>query len=125
MRERLFPVMIMEEHDGLRAAVADALALGGFEPLEAASPEIAGEVLRSHRSLGAAVGDPTFAGRDAEAVLASVSALARERGVPFLLVTDDLTLAASSFRLGVAACLPKPFDLETLLFLVRALGRGA
>ena len=125
MQARLFPVLIIEEHDGLRAAMAEALSLGGYEPLDAASPEIAGEVLRSHRHLGAAVGDPAFTGREAAEVLATISALARERGVPFLLVTDERVLAASAFEHGVAACLPKPFDLETLLFLVRTLGREA
>lgn len=123
MRARLYPVLILEEHDGLRAAMAEALAFAGFEPLEAASPEIAAEVLGSHRHLGAVVGDPAFAGRDAAGTLAGVAAQARERGVPFLLVTDERELAAAAFSLGVAACLPKPFDLEALLFLVRTLGR--
>ena len=121
----VFPVIVLEENDELRVVLTEALELAGIAALEASSPEIADKVIRSHRSIGAAIGDPHFRGRDPEQVLEAISAQCRKRGVPFLLLSSDHTLIDSAFRHGVGACMPKPFDLDTLLLLVHALGRNA
>ena len=121
----VLPVIVLEENDELRLVLTEALELAGFAALEASSPEIADEMIRSHRSIGAAIGDPYFSGRDAEEVLTAFGAQCRKRGVPFLLLSSDHTLIASAFQHGVVACLPKPFDLDALLLLVRAMGRNS
>lgn len=119
------PILVVEENDGLREAISDALGVAGFDSLAAATPEIALEILRSHRRLGAVIADPVFAGAEPEVILRQLAAAARERGVPFLLSSAERGLGALALECGASACLPKPFELEALLFLAQTLSRQA
>jgi two-component system, OmpR family, response regulator len=108
-------VLLVEDDEQLRGVVSEVLGLAGYEVYPAASVEEGRAALAAwppHWVLldlhGA--GDPTVIARAAS-------------GLPLVLTSgsDTQYLAAACQRLGAAAFLRKPYDLEELLSTLAAL----
>lgn len=113
-------VLVVEEGDGLRDAVAEALELAGYEVMAASLPQIALEILQSHRNLNGILADPVFEGNQPAQFLQELLTLSRSRGLPLLVCTAEPEINKMALEIGVAACLPKPFELDQLLKILSA-----
>src|SRR5690554_411615 len=117
-------ILLVEDDRALREALADTLALGGYDYLEAADGEAALTLLQ-RESVAMVVSDVNMPGMDGHALLRTL----RERfpQLPVLLMTAYGTVqnAVVAMRDGAVDYLVKPFEPQALLDLVaqHALGR--
>ena len=117
-------ILLVEDDRALREALADTLALGGYDYLEAADGEAALTLLQ-RESVAMVVSDVNMPGMDGHALLRTL----RERfpQLPVLLMTAYGTVqnAVVAMRVGAVDYLVKPFEPQALLDLVAqyALGR--
>lgn len=117
-------ILLVEDDRALREALADTLALGGYDYLEAADGEAALALLQ-RENVAMVVSDVNMPGMDGHALLRTL----RERfpQLPVLLMTAYGTVqnAVVAMRDGAVDYLVKPFEPQALLDLVaqHALGR--
>ncbi len=117
-------ILLVEDDRALREALADTLALGGYDYLEAADGEAALTLLQ-RENVAMVVSDVNMPGMDGHALLRTL----RERfpQLPVLLMTAYGTVqnAVVAMRDGAVDYLVKPFEPQALLDLVaqHALGR--
>ncbi|PRB80427.1 sigma-54 dependent transcriptional regulator [Pseudomonas sp. MYb185] len=116
-------ILLVEDDRALREALADTLALGGYDYLEAADGEAALAVLQ-RESVAMVVSDVNMPGMDGHALLRAL----RERHpqLPVLLMTAYGTVqnAVSAMREGAVDYLVKPFEPAALLALVAQHAQG-
>src|SRR5690606_2443511 len=117
-------ILLVEDDRALREALADTLALGGYDYLEAADGEAALTLLQ-RESVAMVVSDVNMPGMDGHALLRTL----RERfpQLPVLLMTAYGTVQNEvvAMRDGAGYCPFKPFVLRHffLLFAQRAHAR--
>lgn len=119
-------ILLVEDDDALREALADTLMLGGYDYLEAASAEAALQLLQQD-SVSMVVSDVNMPGMDGHALLRTLRSQYPQ--LPVLLMTAYGTVqqAVTAMRDGAADYLVKPFAPKALLELIgqHALGRLA
>ncbi|MEO1828278.1 MAG: sigma-54 dependent transcriptional regulator [Pseudomonas sp.] len=119
-------ILLVEDDDTLREALADTLMLGGYDYLEAASAEAALKLLEQE-SVSMVVSDVNMPGMDGHALLRTLRSQYPQ--LPVLLMTAYGTVqqAVTAMRDGAADYLVKPFAPKALLELIgqHALGRLA
>ena len=119
-------ILLVEDDDALREALADTLMLGGYDYLEAASAEAALKLLEQE-SVSMVVSDVNMPGMDGHALLRTLRSQYPQ--LPVLLMTAYGTVqqAVTAMRDGAADYLVKPFAPKALLELIgqHALGRLA
>lgn len=119
-------ILLVEDDDALREALADTLMLGGYDYLEAASAEAALQLLQQD-SVSMVVSDVNMPGMDGHALLRTLRSQYPQ--LPVLLMTAYGTVqqAVAAMRDGAADYLVKPFAPKALLELIgqHALGRLA
>ena len=119
-------ILLVEDDDALREALADTLMLGGYDYLEAADAESALQLLR-RESVSMVVSDVNMPGMDGHALLRTLRSQYPQ--LPVLLMTAYGTVeqAVTAMRDGAADYLVKPFAPKALLELIaqHALGRLA
>jgi len=116
-------VLVVEDDAATRGLVRQALKGAGYEVLEASSGNEAGELLSRRSRQGgridlviAAITPPDGTGLDALATLRQ-----QRRPVPVILMAPAVgrEIYHEAIRLGAAAVLPKPLDLQQLVLAVR------
>lgn len=116
-------ILLVEDDRALREALADTLALGGYDYLEAADGEAALALLQ-RESVAMVVSDVNMPGMDGHALLRVL----RERHpqLPVLLMTAYGTVqnAVAAMREGAVDYLVKPFEPSALLALVAQHAQG-
>ncbi len=116
-------ILLVEDDRALREALADTLALGGYDYLEAADGEAALALLQ-RESVAMVVSDVNMPGMDGHALLRAL----RERHpqLPVLLMTAYGTVqnAVAAMREGAVDYLVKPFEPSALLALVAQHAQG-
>lgn len=116
-------ILLVEDDRALREALADTLALGGYDYLEAADGEAALTLLQ-RESVAMVVSDVNMPGMDGHALLRVL----RERHpqLPVLLMTAYGTVqnAVAAMREGAVDYLVKPFEPSALLALVAQHAQG-
>ena len=116
-------ILLVEDDRALREALADTLALGGYDYLEAADG-VAALALLQKESVAMVVSDVNMPGMDGHALLRSL----RERfpQLPVLLMTAYGTVqnAVTAMREGAVDYLVKPFEPAALLDLVAQHAQG-
>ena len=119
-------ILLVEDDDALREALADTLMLGGYDYLEAASAEAALKLLEQE-SVSMVVSDVNMPGMDGHALLRTLRNQYPQ--LPVLLMTAYGTVqqAVTAMRDGAADYLVKPFAPKALLELIgqHALGKLA
>ena len=119
-------ILLVEDDDALREALADTLMLGGYDYLEAASAEAALKLLEQE-SVSMVVSDVNMPGMDGHALLRTLRSQYPQ--LPVLLMTAYGTVqqAVTAMRDGAADYLVKPFAPKALLELIgqHALGKLA
>ena len=119
-------ILLVEDDDALREALADTLMLGGYDYLEAASAEAALKLLEQE-GVSMVVSDVNMPGMDGHALLRTLRSQYPQ--LPVLLMTAYGTVqqAVAAMRDGAADYLVKPFAPKALLELIgqHALGRLA
>ena len=119
-------ILLVEDDDALREALADTLTLGGYDYLEAASAEAALKLLEQE-SVSMVVSDVNMPGMDGHALLRTLRSQYPQ--LPVLLMTAYGTVqqAVTAMRDGAADYLVKPFAPKALLELIgqHALGKLA
>ena len=119
-------ILLVEDDDALREALADTLMLGGYDYLEAASAEAALKLLEQE-SVSMVVSDVNMPGMDGHALLRTLRSHYPQ--LPVLLMTAYGTVqqAVTAMRDGAADYLVKPFAPKALLELIgqHALGKLA
>ena len=119
-------ILLVEDDDALREALADTLMLGGYDYLEAASAEAALKLLEQE-SVSMVVSDVNMPGMDGHALLRTLRSQYPQ--LPVLLMTAYGTVqqAVTAMRDGAADYLVKPFAPKALLELIgqHALGQLA
>lgn len=108
------PILVVEDDDALREALADTLALGGFQVLTAEDGTSALAVLACER-VGLVLSDVQMKPMDGEALLAEVKQ--HYPWLPFILMTAFGVVEKAVAALHAGAChyLPKPFEPDRLL----------
>lgn len=116
-------ILLVEDDRALREALADTLALGGYDYLEAGDGEAALAILQ-RESVAMVVSDVNMPGMDGHALLRSLSE--RFPQLPVLLMTAYGTVqnAVTAMREGAVDYLVKPFEPQALLELVAQYARG-
>ena len=126
MRGSSSRILLVEDDDALREALADTLTLGGYDYLEAASAEAALKLLEQE-SVSMVVSDVNMPGMDGHALLRTLRSEYPQ--LPVLLMTAYGTVqqAVTAMRDGAADYLVKPFAPKALLELIgqHALGKLA
>ena len=116
-------ILLVEDDRALREALADTLALGGYDYLEAADGEAALALLQ-RETVAMVVSDVNMPGMDGHALLRTL----RERfpQLPVLLMTAYGTVqnAVTAMREGAVDYLVKPFEPTALLELVAQHAQG-
>lgn len=120
-------VLLVDDDDGLRAVVAEALRADGNEVIEAADGAAAFDAVaaamttESERDFDLVVSDVQMPGCGGLELLCLLR-LARYR-VPVILLSAlvDARLRARARRLGAAGILAKPFDVKILQMIVQSL----
>jgi two-component system, cell cycle sensor histidine kinase and response regulator CckA len=117
MDERGATVLIVEDHDSVRIAISRFLKAGGFEPIEAESPEAAKAVWANHRDrislLLVDIDLPRMSGPDL------VDELQPSVPVIFATATDDARSSEATRNFDNPTILQKPFSPEVLVNAVR------
>ena len=110
-------ILLVEDDDALREALADTLMLGGYDYLEAASAEAALKLLEQE-SVSMVVSDVNMPGMDGHALLRTLRSQYPQ--LPVLLMTAYGTVqqAVTAMRDGAADYLVKPFAPKALLELI-------
>ena len=115
-------ILIVDDEDGLRELLEDAMRLAGFESVAAADGESADAWLKRN-SPDLVVLDVNLPKLDGFGVLKNL----RERGaqVPVILLTarGDKSDITHGLKLGADDYLAKPFSLEELILRIRAILR--
>jgi CheY-like chemotaxis protein len=115
-------VLLVEDDPGLRAVMAEVLALEGFEVRSAANGRDALAVLGQWRSdlIVTDLNMPIMDGRGFREELARRPRLA---GIPVIVLSAALTDDDMADRLGAAAVLRKPCDFDVLIDAIRRAAR--
>src|SRR5215475_14488937 len=119
MAPALPPVLVVDDHDGLRSALCEALRGEGYDAIEAGDGPAALEVLRSGEPAVAIV-DVRMPGMDGFTLLERMHDEQIECPVILISVVGDIASRREAERLGAFAFKEKPFDLRELLEDVRA-----
>ncbi|GGI98537.1 sigma-54-dependent transcriptional regulator [Halopseudomonas pertucinogena] len=116
-------ILLVEDDRALREALADTLALGGYDYLEAGDGEAALAILQ-RESVAMVVSDVNMPGMDGHALLRTLSE--RFPQLPVLLMTAYGTVqnAVTAMREGAVDYLVKPFEPSALLDLVAQYAQG-
>lgn len=116
-------ILLVEDDRALREALADTLALGGYDYLEAGDGEAALAILQRD-SVAMVVSDVNMPGMDGHALLRTLSV--RFPQLPVLLMTAYGTVenAVTAMREGAVDYLVKPFEPSALLELVAQYAQG-
>ena len=109
-------VLVVEDDPALRETIAEVLADEGYRVVAVVDGSDLWEAAGGWPSL--ILLDLRMPGLDGEATLAHLQADPAAREIPVVVMSGSADLAAYAGRPGVAAILPKPFDLEDLLSLV-------
>jgi CheY-like chemotaxis protein len=122
-------VLVVEDEEVIRTAVAEALDDEGFAVQTAANGAVALDLVRSQPP-DAIILDLMMPVMDGWQFLAACRADQLCEGVPIVVTSAHAKLAEVAPSLHVQACLAKPFDLDVLLGAVQRLvnrphnGRG-
>lgn len=120
----MFRILVVEDDNGIRMLMEDALADGGYEPVLACNGLEALEVLES-KHIDLIILDIMMPKMDGYELLKQI----RESGMdmPVLMVTAKQTLSdkKKGFLLGADDYMVKPFEEEEMLLQVAALLRRA
>ncbi|MFC6669784.1 sigma-54-dependent transcriptional regulator [Marinobacterium aestuariivivens] len=116
-------VLIVEDDQELREALADTLALAGFEYLEAGDGLQALELLK-RKSVDIVVSDVNMPGMDGHALLAQLQQT--QPCLPVVLITafGQVQKAVEAIRAGAVDYLMKPFEPEQLIEAIRRFASG-
>ena len=108
------PVLIVEDDDALREALADTLELGGFDVVTA-SDGAAALLKLAHTRVGLVLSDVQMQPMDGETLLAEVKR--HYPWLPMILMTayGVVEKAVAALHAGAAHYLPKPFEPDALL----------
>jgi DNA-binding NtrC family response regulator len=119
-----FPsVLVVDDHDGLRSALCEALRGEGYDTIEASDGPAALDMLRSSEPAVAIV-DVRMPGMDGFTLLERMRAEQIECPVILISVVGDTASRREAERLGAFAFQEKPFELKALLDVVRAATAG-
>ena len=113
-------VLVVDDEPTIRGLVADALAEDGYAVETAGNGREALARARAHRP-DLVVLDLRMPVMDGPAFVAACRGLPACAGVPVVLMSASFHNLDWCDRLGVAACLPKPFDLDELATTVHRL----
>jgi FixJ family two-component response regulator len=116
-------VILVEDDEGMRTALARVLEIAGFKIASFASAE---DCLAANISAeaGCAVCDVQLAGQSGFALARHLAQAGSGFPVIFITAHDSEAARAEAQELGAAAYLPKPFDGRALLRAVREATRG-
>ncbi len=117
------PVLVVDDHDGLRSALCEALRGEGYDAIGAGDGAAALEVFRSGMPALAIV-DVRMPGMDGFTLLERMREEQIECPVILISVVGDTASRRHAERLGAFAFKEKPFDLRDLLEDVRAATAG-
>jgi DNA-binding response OmpR family regulator len=129
------PVVVVAEDDAeIRRVVTMALRLDGYSVVEAldgahlvehiGSARLFGNVHGGLDPIGLVISDIRMGGKSGLDVLAQLRAEEISVGMILMTAYPDPSVRAQAERLGAAAFLPKPFEIDDLLGLVRGILRG-
>src|ERR687886_537552 len=107
-------VLVVDDDDGVRTAVADVLELEGYEVITASNGVEALEQVRTARP-DAVVLDLMMPVMDGWTFMEACRQEELCDGTPVLVMSAYRNLAETAASLGANACIAKPFDLEVLL----------
>ncbi|MEH6566109.1 MAG: sigma-54 dependent transcriptional regulator [Halopseudomonas sp.] len=116
-------VLLVEDDQSLREALADTLMLGGYDYVQAADAESALGLLRQH-NVSMVISDVNMPGMDGHALLRNLRS--QHPQLPVLLMTAYGTVqqAVTAIRDGAVDYLVKPFAPKALLDLVAQHAQG-
>jgi two-component system, chemotaxis family, chemotaxis protein CheY len=117
-------VLVVDDDDGIRAAVADVLDLEGYKVITASNGVEALEQVRTGRP-DAVVLDLMMPVMDGWTFMEACRREERCAETPVLVMSAYRNLAETAPNLGAKACIAKPFDLDVLLGAVERLVRRA
>jgi two-component system, chemotaxis family, chemotaxis protein CheY len=113
-------VLVVDDDDGIRAAVADVLDFEGYEVIAASNGAEALEQVRTARP-DAVVLDLMMPVMDGWMFMEACRKEELCDGTPVLVMSAYRNLAETAPNLGANACIAKPFDLDVLLGAVERL----
>jgi DNA-binding response OmpR family regulator len=116
MEER--PVLVVEDEDAMRQTLCWTLEAEGFAVADAATARQALEAVRRSRP-SLVLLDYGLPDGDGADVVAALRKHLSEGAPPVVVITADGRAAEKARRIGAAAYLHKPFDLDELLAVIR------
>ncbi|AZN35609.1 sigma-54-dependent transcriptional regulator [Iodobacter ciconiae] len=108
------PILIVEDDDSLREALADTLELGGYSVLVAEDGKDALSVLECHR-VGLVLSDVQMQPMDGEKLLQEIKLIYPYLPVILMTAYGVIEKAVAALHSGACHYLPKPFEPDRLL----------
>ena len=116
------PVLIVDDEEGVRELLCDALRIAGYAPVAAATGRAALSILRE-RSVALVIADINMPQMTGFEMLSKMRALGNSTPVLLLSARGERHDVTEGLRLGADDYVSKPFGLEELLLRVSAILR--
>lgn len=116
------PVLIVDDEEGVRELLCDALRIAGYAPVAAATGRAALSILRE-RSVALVIADINMPQMTGFEMLSKMRALGNSTPVLLLSARGERHDVTEGLRLGADDYVSKPFGLEELLLRVNAILR--
>ena len=115
-------ILIAEDDPGIRVSVSDYLELSGYSVVAAENGEKALSMLEKYHP-HLLISDVRMPKKDGYELVKSLRQLPEYRLLPVILLTEcgDTTERIRGYQVGCDIYLPKPFEMEELLAIVRNL----
>lgn len=112
-------VLIVDDDEDIRTAIGSILKFKGYRVVEAEDGANALEVVRSGISLFLILLDLMMPGMSGEEFKAALDRDGAIHKVPMIVLSGDGTIASRAAAMGATGFVRKPFDLFTLVTLVK------
>lgn len=111
-------VLIVEDEQGIRSAVAEALELHGYEVIPAVNGQDAINALQTHQLPDLILLDLNMPVKDGYTFRLEQTGHPHWSNIPVVTITADTDFIGRLERAGCTAYLQKPFELDDLLAMV-------
>jgi CheY-like chemotaxis protein len=112
------PILVVEDDTGIREMLVECLTDAGYPVVEASNGQSALALLRGGLAPALILLDLIMPLMNGQEFLSSLRAEPAVFTAPVVILTADQREQAHAARLGVAAVVPKPMDLDILLSIV-------
>lgn len=114
-------ILVIEDDLGILDATQALLEFEGYSVTASPNPSLVHDVITGSAELpDVIILDVLLSGNDGRSICQDLKSHPRTRHIPVLMVSAHLGVQDSVFQAGADGFLPKPYDIEDLLALIKA-----